>query len=149
MDVGITMLGGFTVTIDRAVVDPAYWRRRRHAAALVKVLALDPRRTLHRERVMDMLWPDLPVRDAAPRLHKAAHYARRALGGPGTIVLAGESVTLFPHHSVQVDAIRFQTLARAVQDAAAAGRAAPHTAASCCRTTCTSRGRSTIANRSE
>ena len=97
MDIDITMLGGFAVTIDDALVDPVHWRRR-HAAALVKILGLEPRRTLHRERVIDMLWPDLTIKDAAPRLHKAAHYARRALGGPGTIVLAAESVTLLPHH---------------------------------------------------
>jgi DNA-binding SARP family transcriptional activator len=58
-----------------------------------------------------MLWPDLTIEDAAPRLHKAAHYARRALGGPGTIVLAAESVTLFPHEAVRVDAMQFQDLA--------------------------------------
>jgi len=110
MDIDITTLGGFAVTIDNAMVDPAHWRRR-HAAALVKILALEPRRTLHRERVIDMLWPDLTIEDAAPRLHKAAHYARRALGGPGTIVLATESVTLFPHEAVRVDAMQFQDLA--------------------------------------
>jgi len=126
MDIDITTLGGFAVTIDNAMVDPAHWRRR-HAAALVKILALEPRRTLHRERVIDMLWPDLTIEDAAPRLHKAAHYARRALGGPGTIVLATESVTLFPHEAVRVDAMQFQDLAEAARDTrdpAAAGRAA-------------------------
>ena len=110
MNIDITMLGGFAVTIDNAMVDPVHWRRR-HAAALVKILALEPRRTLHRERVIDMLWPDLTIEDAAPRLHKAAHYARRALGGPGTIVLAAESVTLFPREIVRVDALQFHDLA--------------------------------------
>lgn len=126
MDIDITMLGGFTVTIDDALVDPAHWRRR-HPAALVKILALEPRRTLHRERIIDVLWPDLTIQDAAPRLHKAAHYARRALGGPGTIVLAAESVTLVPEHDIRVDALQFQALAevaRAAPDTAAAGRAA-------------------------
>ena len=125
MDIDITTLGGFAVTIDNAMVDPAHWRRR-HAAALVKILALEPRRTLHRERVIDMLWPDLTIEDAAPRLHKAAHYARRALGGPGTIVLAAESVTLFPHEAVRVDALQFQDLAEKARDTgdpAEAGRA--------------------------
>ena len=110
MDIDVTMLGGFAVTIEDALVDPAHWRRR-HAAAMVKILAQESRRTLHRERVIDMLWPDLTIEDAAPRLHKAAHYARRALGGPGTIVLAAESVTLVPQHDVRVDALQFQALA--------------------------------------
>jgi len=126
MDIDIAMLGGFAITIDNAIVDPAHWRRR-NAAALVKILALEPRRTLHRERVIDLLWPDLTIEDAAPRLHKAAHYARRALGGPGTVVLAAESVTLFPHETVRVDALRVQDLAekaRDTRDPAAADQAA-------------------------
>jgi len=77
-DVGITLLGGFAVTVGGMPVDPTEWRRRQ-AAALVKILALSPRRTLHREQLIDLLWPELTVEDAAPRLHKAAHYARRAL----------------------------------------------------------------------
>lgn len=126
MDVDITMLGGFAITIDNAMVNPALWRRR-NAAALVKILAFEPRRTLHREQVIDLLWPDLTIEDAAPRLHKAAHYARRALGGSGSIVLAAESVTLFPDDTVRVDALQFQDLAekaRGTGDPAAAGRAA-------------------------
>src|SRR6476661_6210931 len=110
MDIDITMLGDFAVAIDKAMVDPAHWRRR-HAAALVKILALEPRRTLHRERVIDLLWPELTVEDAAPRLHKAAHYARRALGGPGTVVLAAESVTLLPRDAVRVDVLQFHDFA--------------------------------------
>ena len=126
MDIDITMLGGFAVAIGNAMVDPAHWRRR-HAAALVKILALEPRRTLHRERVFDLLWPELSIADAAPRLHKAAHYARRALGGPGTVVLAGESVTLLPGEAVRVDTLQFDDLAekaRGTADPAAAGHAA-------------------------
>ena len=34
MDIDIAMLGGFAITIDNAIVDPAHWRRR-NAAALV------------------------------------------------------------------------------------------------------------------
>lgn len=125
-DVGITLLGGFAVTVGGMPVDPTEWRRRQ-AAALVKILALSPRRTLHREQLIDLLWPELTVEDAAPRLHKAAHYARRALGGPGSIVLAGESAALFPSREVRVDALEFQTLAdsaNSTQDPATAGRAA-------------------------
>src|SRR6478752_1792780 len=126
MNIDITMLGSFAVAIDKAMVDPAHWRRRQ-AAALVKILALEPRRTLHRERVIDLLWPELTVEDAAPRLHKAAHYARRALGGPGTVVLAAESVTLLPRDAVRVDVLQFHDLAekaRGTGDPAAAGHAA-------------------------
>ena len=45
-----------------------------------ELLALTEGRSMHREQVMDALWPELSVDAAGPRLHKAAHYARRALG---------------------------------------------------------------------
>jgi DNA-binding SARP family transcriptional activator len=73
---------------------PATAWRRRDAASLVKFLALTPGHQLHREQVMDALWPDLNLLQAAPRLHKAAHYARQAVGRPDTVVLRGEMVSL-------------------------------------------------------
>jgi DNA-binding SARP family transcriptional activator len=119
----ITLLGGFDVVIDGRRVPSAQWRRRQ-AAALVKLLALAPGRTLHREQVIDALWPSLYVDQATPRLHKAAHYARRALGQPRSLVLGGDTVALFPDAEVDVDAVRFQRLAESARDAGAAGEAA-------------------------
>src|SRR4051812_14117027 len=110
MDVTIDVLGQFSVTVGSARVDATEWRRRQ-AAALVKLLALAPGRRLHREQVIDSLWSGVSVDDAAPRLHKAAHYARRALGDPESVVLAGETVALFPGQPVRVDATEFQALA--------------------------------------
>ena len=83
-----------------------------------------PGRRLHREQLIDTLWPELTVDEAAPRLHKAAHYARRALGHPDSVVLAGEMVALWPAIEVQVDAAVFQAQAEtalAARDAAADG----------------------------
>jgi DNA-binding SARP family transcriptional activator/tetratricopeptide (TPR) repeat protein len=125
MDITVTMLGGFAVTVHGQRLDESEWRRRQ-AAALVKVLALTPSRTLHREQVMDSLWPELSVDAAAPRLHKAAHYARRALQLSESVVLAGDTVALFPAHDVQVDATVFEELATgalAARDRSAAVRA--------------------------
>jgi DNA-binding SARP family transcriptional activator len=124
--VRISLLGGFSVAIDGVPVDDSEWRRRQ-AAALVKVLALEPSRSVHRERLIDALWPDLDLETAAPRLHKAAHYARRALRDPGSLVLAGDTVSLFPGVEVDVDAGVFESRAAAAlaaRDAEAAGAAA-------------------------
>jgi len=111
MRVEIDLLGGFAVRIDGRPVPAAEWRRRQ-AAALVKLLALTPRRTLHREQVIDALWPNAGLDDAAPRLHKAAHYARRSVGDPRALVLAGDTVSLFPDADVAVDAETFERCAR-------------------------------------
>src|SRR5215216_6939593 len=110
MPVVITVLGGFRVTVDGVPTAARGWARR-SAAALVKILALAPGHRLHREHVMDLLWPDdLPAR-SAPRLHKAAHFARRAAGRPDAIVLHDDVVWLFPDSEVIVDAIRFEEVA--------------------------------------
>ena len=110
----IFLLGRFDVRVDGREIPTSAWSRRQ-AASLVKILALAPRRQLHREQVMDALWPDVGPAEATPKLHKAAHFARRALG-PDSVALRQESVLLFPDHPVTVDADRFEQLARAALD---------------------------------
>jgi DNA-binding SARP family transcriptional activator len=78
---------------------------------------------LHGEQVIDALWSDLDLDEAAPRLHRAAYYARRSLGDQRSLVLSGETVALFPDAHVDVDAFRFQRLAESAQDAQTAGAA--------------------------
>jgi DNA-binding SARP family transcriptional activator len=101
MVVEVRLLGGFEVRVDGVPVPDDAWRRR-HAAALVKLLALTHGASLHREQVIDALWPDLAVDEAAPRLHKAAHFARRAIGD-GAVVLRGEVVALVAAAAPVVD----------------------------------------------
>ena len=117
MDVEITLLGGFRVSVGGVAVPDDAWGRRT-AAGLVKLLALAPGRRLHREQVIDALWPGVDVADAAPRLHKAAHFARRSLGEQTSgIVLRGDMVLLLPDDQVYVDAVRFDADARAALEA--------------------------------
>ncbi len=110
MHVDINLLGGFAVAVDGRAVAAQAWSRR-SAATLVKLLALRPARQLAREQVVDLLWPDLLLERAAPRLHKAAHFARTAMGVPSAVVLAGDVVTLLPGAEVVVDVERFDRLA--------------------------------------
>ena len=107
MNVEIDLLGGFAVRVEGRPIPANEWRRRR-AASLVKLLALAPRRTLHREQVIDALWPDTAVDDAGPRLHKAAHFARRTLGDSSALVLSGDTVSLFPGACVVIDVDEFE-----------------------------------------
>jgi DNA-binding SARP family transcriptional activator len=106
--VDIRVLGGFTITVDNAA--HRSWPRR-SAGSLLKLLALSSDRRLHRERVIDALWPDLTLERAAPRLHKAAHYARRELSSDDAVVLRGDSVALFPSAVVRVDLVAFEQAA--------------------------------------
>ena len=109
--VTISLLGGFRVTVNDVPTATRGWARR-SAAALVKILALEPGHRLHRETVMDLLWPDESPERCAPRLHKAAHLARLAAGHHQAIVLRDELVWLFPGADLTIDAAQFEQLAR-------------------------------------
>jgi DNA-binding SARP family transcriptional activator len=119
-DVRVTLLGRFAVSVGGVPVAEAGWKRR-HAAAVVKVLALAPGRRLHREQVIDLIWPDDTIAAAIPKLHKAAHYARRAIGVPDAVVLRGDQVLLCPGVTVTVDAVEFGELARRALDGTSLG----------------------------
>jgi DNA-binding SARP family transcriptional activator/pimeloyl-ACP methyl ester carboxylesterase len=108
----IRLLGGFDVRVGRRPVPADAWAQQR-ASDLVKLLALASRRRLQRDQVIDALWPDLPPEAGAANLHKAAHYARRALGAADAIVLRNGRVELWPSASVEVDAIQFEERAQA------------------------------------
>jgi DNA-binding SARP family transcriptional activator len=101
-DLEISLLGGFRVEVDGRPVGPDEWRNRR-AADLVKLLALAPGHRMHRERLMDALWPSLGLEAAGANLRKAVHFARRALGSDDAIETAGGSVALAEGARVDVE----------------------------------------------
>lgn len=74
----IQLFGRFLAKIDGAAVEERRWERR-SAKALVKLLSLKPAYTLHREQVIDQLWPEQSAESAVNNLNKAIHSARRAL----------------------------------------------------------------------
>ena len=78
MALRIQLLGGFRVLVGDCPIDPTAWRQRK-AATLVKLLALAPGHALHRDQLVDRLWPDLDPAAAAGNLRKALHLARRIL----------------------------------------------------------------------
>ncbi|MFZ2012732.1 MAG: AAA family ATPase [Nocardioides sp.] len=115
MTTQIQLLGGFDVVNDGSRVPADRWSRRQ-VATFVKILALAPGRRLHREQVIDALWPGTSIRDAGPRLHKVAHYARRALTDEDGVLLRNEMVSLLPERQVEVDVEVFRTLARSAKE---------------------------------
>ena len=112
----MAVLGCFEVRVDGNLVPGDAWRSRR-AADLVKVLALEPTHALHREQVMDLLWPGFGADSAGANLRKAVHYARRAMGSDEAIQAAGNVLSLWGGN-VEVDA---QVFAAAADAALASG----------------------------
>ena len=111
----VQLLGGFGVEVGGRTVDASRWRLTK-AQTVVKLLALDPAQRLHREYLLDLLWPDLSPAAAANNLHQALHAARRALAGEGAdglLELRDQVVVLRAGGLVEVDAARFRTRAEA------------------------------------
>lgn len=74
----IQLLGDFGVLVDGRPVREDQWARRK-AKLLIKLLALQPHHRLHREQIMELLWPEQPAKSAANCLYKALHAARHSL----------------------------------------------------------------------
>jgi DNA-binding SARP family transcriptional activator len=111
-DIRIGLFGGFRVEVDGRSIPEEAWRQRK-PAAFVKLLALAPRHKLHREQVMDALWPELAPAPAAANLRKALHYVRRLAElstGVPLIESAGELVAL-PAEGLWVDVDEFRSAA--------------------------------------
>lgn len=122
----VFLLGRFTVVIDGVELAAQSWPSLR-ATHLVQLLSLQPRQRLTRDEVIDALWPQLDPDAGAANLRKAAHHARQALGRQDGIVLQAGEVLLWPDRPVEVDALRFESLAEVAlpsRDPAACAEAA-------------------------
>ncbi|MEX2431465.1 MAG: AAA family ATPase, partial [Dehalococcoidia bacterium] len=115
----VYLLGRFQVAVRHTAIEEAEWRLRK-AKHLVKLLALAPGYSLHREQVTELLWPDLEPEAAANNLHKVLHSARRTLvpsrdaAGP-FLHLQQDLVTLRPQSSIWTDVAAFEEAAVAAR----------------------------------
>lgn len=74
----VRLLGAFSVSVDPRTIEEGWWRLRK-AAALVELLALEPSHRMHRERVMELLWPELSKLAQANNLRRMLHETRQTL----------------------------------------------------------------------
>jgi predicted ATPase/DNA-binding SARP family transcriptional activator len=119
--VSIWLLGGFRVSRGAAVIDAAAWRLRR-AAALVKVLALAPGHRLHREQVIDALWPGTALQSASNSLHQVLYFVRRTVervlagaAAEALVRLDGDAIALGGSGGVWTDVDAFEAAAVAAR----------------------------------
>ena len=101
------LLGDFKVSIGSRAVPRDAWRQGR-AAALVKLLALSPRRRLSRDEVIEALWPGVPPDAGGTNVRKAVHFARRALGREDAIRVLSGTIELWPEGPIATDVDRFE-----------------------------------------
>jgi DNA-binding SARP family transcriptional activator len=115
--VRVWLLGGFKVSVENRTIEEDTWRLRK-AANLVKLLALSPSHRLHREQVMEALWPDLGTDAASNNLRGTVHTARDILepnraANSRYLDLQEQQLTLCPHERLWVDIEAFEAAATA------------------------------------
>src|SRR5215207_7191457 len=111
--VRIRMLGGFRVWVGDRILPQNTWRLRK-AASLVKLLALFREHRLHREQVMEALWPVRDKKAASNNLRRTLHSARRALdpaAGSQYLASENEQLVLCPTIDLWVDVEAFEEAA--------------------------------------
>ncbi len=116
-------LGGFGIVAAGSSVNVAKWKRKQ-AVTLLKFLITQLDRPVHRERLLDCLWPGVDQRRGLGRLKVTMYYLRRELRSHGmsdeVIKTAGNSY-LLRRDAVWVDVDIFERLVtegRALQDQA-------------------------------
>lgn len=126
----VELLGGFRVSVGTRMIGEDAWRLKK-AASLIKLLAMANGHRLHRERVMDLLWPDLTSSAAANNLRQTLYAARKTLATVSDsasqyLQLRNEILFLCPDDELWVDVADFEAeaaLARRSRDLPAYRRA--------------------------
>ena len=78
----IALLGGFRVWVESQLIPHEAWTRRK-VQALIKLLALTSRHRMHREQLMELLWPEADRDAARNNLRQTLHLARQVLKSAG------------------------------------------------------------------
>ena len=127
----VRTLGGFAVWRDGTLLPPGSWGRRA-VAALFKCLLDTPAGGLHREALIDLLFPEAEPATGAKRLRNTAYLLRQLLDGQDVqashLQQAGESLALVPAPGRDADA---NWLDAAAFERAAAGALAGRDPAAC------------------
>ncbi|MFQ5644903.1 MAG: BTAD domain-containing putative transcriptional regulator, partial [Thiogranum sp.] len=124
----IFTLGGFGVVMAGRSIDMGKWKRKK-AVTLLKYLITQLDRPVHRERLLDCLWPDVDASRGWGRLKVTMYYLRRELRGNGmsdeVVKTVGKSYVLRRDAGwVDVDVFeRLVTEGRSLQDQAQWGDA--------------------------
>lgn len=114
----MSLLGRFEVRAGEDVIIDEAWHHR-NAKALLKLLAVQRDRSLHREQVLDAFWSDLNPSAAAANLRKIlfdlrAEFTARQLRAQ-VVKVADELVVLSPEVSLDID--EFRACARSARSA--------------------------------
>ena len=108
--VHVRLLGGFAVSVNGLPIPEDKWKSRR-ARSLVKLLALAPGHRLHRDQVIEALWPESDFSAAANNFHQTLYAARRILAAAGSVCLSLKDGLLSLDDEISVDVEQFEAAA--------------------------------------
>jgi DNA-binding SARP family transcriptional activator len=122
--VQVSCFGGFRVQIAGEHVDLGSLRPR--ARALLRLLALSPEHDVHRERLVDALWPGVDLSVGTRRLQVAVSSVRQlleqnGLPGPDVLTRHGDAYRLALPEGSTVDIRSFESTLREAASCAARG----------------------------
>ena len=112
----VRLLGGFRVERTDVGLTMLDWPRR-SAKTLTKLLSVLPGHALHREQIIDILWPDVDTESALNSFGKALHAARHVLEPElprrqdSAYLRLADSMLILNTKHVVVDADQFERLA--------------------------------------
>ncbi len=106
----IQLFGGFAIRVDGAAIPEETWRSKR-VRNLIKLLALAPGHRMHRDQVIDALWPDSDLTAAANNLHQTLFTARKIFEAAGVSTLNLQDSLLSLGDGLSVDVDKFEAAA--------------------------------------
>ncbi|MBM3271276.1 MAG: winged helix-turn-helix domain-containing protein, partial [Candidatus Sericytochromatia bacterium] len=113
----IRCLGPFQLVSAGRVILPEAFKRRRSLTVL-KILLARYGKPVHREELMEMLWPEQHPEESRKLLNSAIHYLRRSLAPAGEagreafILRDGESYAFDVTAAHRIDTVEFETSVR-------------------------------------
>lgn len=118
LNLQIYLLGSFRLIVGGSVAPNAAWKKRK-AKLLLQILALHPAHELHREELMEMLFPETDEKTANANLYRVLYAARRALepnrssyASSNYLMTEGQQIKLTAE-KLWIDAEEFEQKARA------------------------------------
>jgi DNA-binding SARP family transcriptional activator len=110
--IAVRCLGPFELVREGRAIGPEAWQRTAQKRLLQYLLLQE--RPMHREEIIEALWPDLELRHAANQLRVALSRLRRVLEpernarGPSSLILTSGSTVFLARERFDVDVDRFR-----------------------------------------
>ncbi|MBI4928435.1 MAG: hypothetical protein HY835_11760, partial [Anaerolineae bacterium] len=109
-ELAIRLLGGFSVSIHGQEIPDSRWRLHK-VKNLVKLLALARAHRLHRDQLIDTLWPESDPKAGSNLFYQTLHFARQVLADAGSNYLCFQDGFLSLSDGVWIDTEQFEQTA--------------------------------------